>query len=143
MQLIQQIMERIPLRAIILSAFVSLYCASFISAYVSDCHCWSSFQKASNYSCINQCLFQDGNLKTGMKSMNLRSGASGITFYTYDYTISTTRGDKRIISAVGLYRNKLYIANGRIACSADTCDLETDLLQKMRQSIDSFDIVPA
>ena len=35
----------------------------------------------------------------------------GVTFYTIDYEVSTSRGDKRIISSVAIHNRKLYIFN--------------------------------
>ena len=35
----------------------------------------------------------------------------GVVFYTIDYEVSTSRGDKRIISSVAIHNKKLYIFN--------------------------------
>lgn len=67
-------------------------------------------------------------------------GGSGTEFYEFDYAISTSRGDKRILSKVGVANSKLYIVNASIKCEAEACKDETKLVQLIRQSVQSFDI---
>lgn len=69
------------------------------------------------------------------------TGQSGTEFYTFDYAISTTRGDKRVICKVGVADSKLYIANGSVKCSGDSCKEDTPLLSLVKQSIGSFDVI--
>ena len=70
-----------------------------------------------------------------------RQGASGVTIYDFDYAISTTRGDKRIISSVAVNDNKLIIANGSLKCKGDACREQSALVKLMEDSIHSLDIL--
>ena len=49
-----------------------------------------------------------------------------MVFYDFDYSLETTRGNKRVVSTVCVSNNKLYIANGQYfcgqACAEDSAD---------------------
>ena len=45
-----------------------------------------------------------------------RTSQEGELFYDFDYSLETTRGNKRVLSTVCIRNNKLYIANGQYFC---------------------------
>lgn len=84
--------------------------------------------------------------KESTKSVELlqqssRMGPSGTEFYNFDYTISTTRGDKRILAAVGVANGNLYIVNGSIKCEGPGCKESSPLVESIRKSVTTFDVV--
>ena len=83
---------------------------------------------------------QESTKSAKLLQQDLRTGGSGTTFYEFDYTVSTTRGDKRILSAVGVANSNLYIVNGSIKCEGASCREETPIVDLVRQSIHSFDV---
>lgn len=56
--------------------------------------------------------------------------------YKVEYHLDSTRGVKRVLIAVTITRNKLFIANATLA--EPPSDI---LLQKIRDIIDSFSVV--
>lgn len=85
---------------------------------------------------------QESTQSAELLGQSQRTGASGTEFFEYDYTISTTRGDKRILSAVGVAGGKLYIVNGSIKCEGpEKCRENTPLIQLVRNSVASFDLL--
>lgn len=87
------------------------------------------------------CVLQESTQSAELLSQGSRVGGSGTQFYEYDYTISTTRGDKRILAAVGVADRKLYIVNGSVKCEGASCKDATPLVQLVKQSVASFDIL--
>lgn len=75
-----------------------------------------------------------------LRNSESRQSQNGALIFAYEYFISTTRGDRRIFSSVGLSNQKLYIVNGRVACPAESCDTDTAVVQQMRKSVESFDV---
>ena len=64
------------------------------------------------------------------------------TFYTIDYDVSTTRGDKRVISAVSIRNKSLYVLSiqakpGKYTGEGDW-QRETDVLRHIEQSFRVF-----
>ena len=76
-----------------------------------------------------------------MLKQSATTAPSGTEFYNFDYAISTTRGDKRIVSKVGVANESLYIINGSIKCEGTKCKEETPLLGLVERSVASFDII--
>ena len=76
-----------------------------------------------------------------MLKQSTTTAPSGTQFYNFDYAISTTRGDKRVVSKVGVANDSLYIVNGSIKCEGTTCKEETPLLSIVQRSIQSFDVI--
>jgi hypothetical protein len=76
-----------------------------------------------------------------MLQQSSRTSASGTEFYNFDYTISTTRGDKRILAAVGVANGNLYIVNGSIKCEGSSCTKTSPLIENVWKSVTSFDVL--
>ncbi|KAK9822385.1 hypothetical protein WJX81_006815 [Elliptochloris bilobata] len=91
--------------------------------------------------------------KESTKSVELlgaseRRGAHQVLIYDLDYFVSTTRGEKRVLSTVAVDRNRLYIVNASIKCrrsAAGTCTGEDGgpALARARAVAQSFDTVAA
>lgn len=84
---------------------------------------------------------QESTKSIEMLQQATRTAPSGTELYYFDYTISTTRGDKRILSAVGVANGSLYIVNGSIKCEGPACKQDSDLLAVVEKSVKSFDII--
>ena len=84
---------------------------------------------------------QESTKSIEMLNESQTTAPSGTQFYNFDYTISTTRGDKRVISGVAVANNNLYIVNGSIKCSGEACKEESPLLDIVEKSVHSFDII--
>ena len=78
-----------------------------------------------------------------MLKQSATTAPSGTRFYNFDYAISTTRGDKRVFSKVGVANENLYIINASIKCEGTTCREETPLLSIAERSVASFDVIDA
>ena len=76
-----------------------------------------------------------------MLSQSTRTDSKGTTFYEFDYTLSTTRGDKRIISAVAVANRSLYIVNANVKCEGMACREDTPIVTLARESVKSFEVV--
>jgi len=75
-------------------------------------------------------------------SSRTNEGADQLTYYDFDYTLSSTRGNKRVVSTVCVYDKKLYIVNGQYFCKADACkDEEAAKLGEIRRALKSFSII--
>ena len=77
-----------------------------------------------------------------------RRGARQVLIYDLDYFVSTTRGDKRVLSTVAVDRNRLYIVNASIKCragAAGACNAQDSSLGvvQARAVARSFDTVAA
>ena len=71
-----------------------------------------------------------------------------VLIYDLDYFVSTTRGDKRVLSTVAVDRNRLYIVNASIKCrggAAGACDAQdgSPAVMQARAVAQSFDTVAA
>lgn len=86
-------------------------------------------------------MLQESTKSIEMLQQSATVAPSGTQFYNFDYTISTTRGDKRVISAVGVANSNLYIVNGSIKCSGDQCKEDSQLLNTVERSVKSFDVI--
>lgn len=84
---------------------------------------------------------QESTKSVEMLQESSRTAASGTEFYNFDYTISTTRGDKRILSAVGVANGNLYIVNGSIKCEGSGCTASNPLVESIRKSTTTFDVL--
>lgn len=97
---------------------------------------------AQESTCI--CNAQESTEGAEMLSTAQRRGASGTLIYSYDYRIDTTRGRKRIISTVAVAKQKLYILNGTIKCSAAGNGCEPlagdDTVAAIQAAAQSFDV---
>jgi len=84
---------------------------------------------------------QESTKSVEMLQQSSRTAASGTEFYDFDYTISTTRGDKRILAAVGVANGNLYIVNGGIKCEGAGCTGSSPLIEIIRKSTTTFDVL--
>lgn len=64
--------------------------------------------------------------------------ADNLLYYDFDYTLETTRGNKRVVSTVCINKNKLYIANGQYFCGEACSEENADKLLLIRNSLQSF-----
>ena len=61
-----------------------------------------------------------------------------MVFYDFDYSLETTRGNKRVVSTVCVSKNKLYIANGQYFCGQACAEENSDKLVIIKTSLDTF-----
>ncbi len=84
---------------------------------------------------------QDSTKSVEMLQQSTRTAGSGTEFYNFDYTISTTRGDKRVLASVGVANGNLYIVNGNIKCEGASCKESSPLIESIRKSVTTFDVL--
>ncbi|PRW44979.1 psbP domain-containing chloroplastic [Chlorella sorokiniana] len=65
---------------------------------------------------------KESTLGVTMVAQTARALPSGPAVYDFEYELESTRGRKRILSTVTIARRKLYIANGNVGCSKESCD---------------------
>ena len=61
-----------------------------------------------------------------------------MVFYDFDYSLETTRGNKRVVSTVCVSNNKLYIANGQYFCGQACAEDSADKLLLIKAALDTF-----
>ena len=69
-----------------------------------------------------------------------RTSQEGELFYDFDYSLETTRGNKRVLSTVCIRNNKLYIANGQYFCGDACADDSAEILAAIRASLETFSV---
>jgi hypothetical protein len=67
-----------------------------------------------------------------------RVAEGGLLYYDFDYSLETTRGNKRVVSTVCISKNKLYIANGQYFCGEACGEEKNDRLFLIRKSLQTF-----
>ena len=72
-------------------------------------------------------------------SRRVGGGAEGgMTFYDFDYSLETTRGNKRVVSTVCISKNRLYIANGQYFCGEACADESASKLGVIKAALKTF-----
>lgn len=85
-------------------------------------------------------LVQESTKSAELLGKSSQMCGSGTTFFLFDYTVTTTRGDKRILSKVGVADSSLYIVNASLKCTGESCKEDTALVDLARRSVASFDL---
>ena len=62
------------------------------------------------------------------------------TFYDFDYSLETTRGNKRVLSTVCIKAGVLFIANGQYFCGDACADDAAATLGTIRESLETFSV---
>lgn len=88
-----------------------------------------------------QIVTQDGFIDIQVLDKGSRLGDKGALFYTFAYELLSTRGRKRILTAVSIFQKKLFIVTGTYKCSTENCETQTGEIEYLKQSVDSFDIL--
>jgi len=89
---------------------------------------------------------KDGNKSATVNHVSVRKGASdngadeGVMYYDFDYSLETTRGNKRVVSTVTINKYKLYIANGQYFCGDACSDEGAEKLAVIKEALNSFSI---
>ena len=66
----------------------------------------------------------------------------GLVFYDFDYSLETTRGNKRVLSTVCIQNKKLFIANGQYFCG-DACGEDaSEKLSVIKEALETFRVTP-
>ena len=64
---------------------------------------------------------------------------NGALQYVYEYELNSTRGRKRIVNAVTIWKSKLYIVNAQHKCEKDACaDMDESLVAVLTESVSTF-----
>ncbi len=66
------------------------------------------------------------------------SESESVLYYDFDYSLETTRGNKRVVSTVTIVNSKLYIANGQYFCGDECGDEGADKLAVIKEALSSF-----
>lgn len=82
---------------------------------------------------------KESTLSVTMVDAAVREAPSG-PVYDFEYELESTRGRKRILSTVTVVGSKLYIANGALSCSKQSCDAVTDDAALLRTATRSLQV---
>ena len=91
---------------------------------------------------LNEAVSSSRDASDGDPNAASSDASPSSTFYTIDYDVSTTRGDKRVISAVSIRNKSLYVLSiqakpGKYTGEGDW-QRETDVLKHIEQSFRVF-----
>jgi hypothetical protein len=85
---------------------------------------------------------QDGFISVELLSQQQRIGTQGALFYSFEYDLKSTRGQKRVLSVVTIRDAKLLIFNGQHKCGQGGCSATDEAtVDVLRCSAASFDTV--
>jgi len=77
-----------------------------------------------------------------LNHLSTREAAEGLVFYDFDYSLETTRGNKRVLSTVCIQSNKLFIANGQYFCGDSCGEDASEKLSVIREALETFRVTP-
>ena len=81
---------------------------------------------------------QESTKEATINHLSERVSEGGLLYYDFDYSLETTRGNKRVVSTVCINKNKLYIANGQYFCGEACSEESNDRLLLIRGSLQTF-----
>lgn len=87
-------------------------------------------------------VVQESTMDVRMISQDTRAGSDDSLLYDFEYELDSTRGRKRILNTVTIYKSKLYILNGNLKCSKEGCGDDNQAgIAVLRQVAGSFDVL--
>ncbi|GFR47895.1 hypothetical protein Agub_g9642 [Astrephomene gubernaculifera] len=84
---------------------------------------------------------KESTLDVALLSASSRRGAAGATLYEYEYELNSTRGRKRILNTVTIFKSRLYILNAAYSCGREACgEAAQGGVQLLRRVAATFDV---
>ena len=116
------------------------YDATLKAAIAVQTNCKSSKSSTSMRS-HSVCYMQESTLGVDILEQSSKSQGNGALQFDYEYELNSTRGRKRIINAVTIWKAKLYIVNAQHKCEKDACtEADEAVLTVLRDSVSTFEL---